>query len=74
MGNDGMLRRPVCVDTAVLPSGRSTVTGLLVTFTSRMICVSSREIKLPVVPVSAFAKTGVESLLASAVVKLLLKL
>jgi hypothetical protein len=29
--------------------------------------------KLPVVPVSAFAKTGVESLLAGAAVKLFLK-
>ena len=73
MGNEGMLRRPVCVDTSVLPSGNTTVTGCFVTLTSRMMCVSSREIKFPVVPVSAFAKIGVECLLASAVVKLFLK-
>ena len=62
MGNDGMFRRPVWVDTAVLPSGKITVTGFLVTLTSSMICVSSREIKFPVVPVSAFSKTGVGGL------------
>jgi hypothetical protein len=37
IGNAGRLRRPVCVDTAVLPSGKITVTGFLVTLTSRMI-------------------------------------
>ena len=73
MGNEGMLRKPVWVDTAVLPSGNTTVTGCFVTLTSRMMCVSSREIKFPVVPVSAFAKIGVECLLASAVVKLCVK-
>ena len=61
------------MDTAVLPSGKITVTGCFVTLTSRMMCVSSRDIKFPVVPVSAFAKVGVECLVASAVVKLCLK-
>ena len=73
MGKDGRLRRPVCVDTAVLPSGKSTVTGLEVGSTSKMTWVSLREIKLPVDPVSAFAKVGEERFFDSFLVSLCLK-
>lgn len=57
---------PVCVDTAMLPSGRVTLIGLEVGSTSKMMSMSLREIKLPVVPVSALAKTeGVNGLQSS---------
>ena len=70
MGSAGRLRTPVCVDTAVLPSGRRTLTGLEVDCTSNIILWSLREIKFPVVPVSALAYMGVDGLLATSVVNL----
>ena len=38
MGSAGRLSTPVCVDTAMLPSGKRTRTGLLVACTLRIIC------------------------------------
>ena len=49
---------PECVDTAVLPSGKITVTALEVGSTFKMTCESLKEIKLPVEPVSALANVG----------------
>ena len=70
MGSAGRLSTPVCVDTAVLPSGRRTRTGLGVGCTFKIICLSLRLIKLPVVPMSALVYVGVESLLVASVINL----
>ena len=56
-GRAGMFRSPRCVDVAWLPSGRVTTTGLSVMRTFRIAEQSLIEMKCPVVPVSAFAKT-----------------
>ena len=55
-GRDGRLSVPVCVDTAVLPSGSVTVIGHVVTLTSKIALASFNDMKFPVVPVSALAR------------------
>ena len=57
-GKDGRFRCPECVETAMLPSGSMARTGWDVGWTSMMAWASLRAMKLPVLPVSAFAKTG----------------
>ena len=57
-GKDGKFSCPECVETAMLPSGSMARTGWDVGWTSRMAWASLRAMKLPVLPVSAFAKTG----------------
>ena len=58
IGRDGRFRIPECEDTAVLPSGNITVTAFLVGSTFKITCASLKEIKLPVLPVSALAYVG----------------
>ena len=58
IGKDGKFRKPECEETAVLPSGKTTVIAFAVGTTFKMTCASLKEMKLPVLPVSALAYVG----------------